>query len=172
MLCLVADYTVDHRPECFHGSLLMIPIRGVYEVAIRVKNLARAEPFYREVLGLEVGIRDERRNWLFLRAGDGGMVVLQEDTGDWPTQHFALTVSEADIDKAADALREAVVDTRSFTYQIVVSNKPGVIGSASGTRGRVASTGKRACGSRPGDWLQSVETGAHSSSSWPSGSLK
>ncbi len=94
----------------------MIPIRGVYEVAIRVKNLARAEPFYREVLGLEVGIRDERRNWLFLRAGDGGMVVLQEDTGDWPTQHFALTVSEADIDKAADALRESGVEVNGPVY--------------------------------------------------------
>ncbi len=94
----------------------MIPIRGVYEVAIRVKNLARAEPFYREVLGLEVGIRDERRNWLFLRAGDGGMVVLQEDTGDWPTQHFALTVSEADIDEAADALRESGVEVNGPVY--------------------------------------------------------
>jgi catechol 2,3-dioxygenase-like lactoylglutathione lyase family enzyme len=94
----------------------MIPIRGVYEVAIRVKNLARAEPFYREVLGLEVGIRDERRNWLFLRAGIGGMVVLQEDTGDWPTQHFALTVSEADIDKAADALRESGVEVNGPVY--------------------------------------------------------
>ena len=94
----------------------MIPIRGVYEVAIRVKSLARAEPFYREVLGLEVGIRDERRNWLFLRAGDGGMVVLQEDTGDWPTQHFALTVSEADIDKAADALRESGVEVNGPVY--------------------------------------------------------
>ncbi len=94
----------------------MIPIRGVYEVAIRVKNLARAEPFYREVLGLEVGIRDERRNWLFLRAGDGGMVVLQEDTGDWPTQHFALTVSEADIDKAADTLRESGVEVNGPVY--------------------------------------------------------
>ncbi len=28
----------------------MLPITGVYEVAIRVKDLGRAEPFYREVL--------------------------------------------------------------------------------------------------------------------------
>ena len=46
----------------------MLPIRGVYEVAIRVKDLAKAEPFYLDVLDLEVGIRDEKRNWLFLRA--------------------------------------------------------------------------------------------------------
>lgn len=85
----------------------MLPIRGVYEVAVRVKDLSRAEPFYRDVLGLEVGIRDEKRNWLFLRAGgDAGMVVLQEDKGEWPTQHFAFTVDESDIESAATMLRE------------------------------------------------------------------
>ena len=67
----------------------MFPIRGLYEVAIRVKDLSRSEAFYRETLGLEVGLRDERRKWLFLRAGgQAGMVVLQEDKSDWPTQHF------------------------------------------------------------------------------------
>lgn len=85
----------------------MLPILGVYEVAIRVKRLSRAEAFYREILGLEVGIRDESRNWLFLRAGgQAGMIVLQEDTGDWPTQHFAFTVAEADLERAAATLRE------------------------------------------------------------------
>lgn len=85
----------------------MLPIRGVYEVAVRVKDLARAETFYREVLGLEVGIRDESRNWLFLRAGgEAGMVVLQEDKGEWPTQHFAFTVDDADMERAAALLRE------------------------------------------------------------------
>ena len=81
----------------------MLPIKGLYEVAIRVKDLARAEAFYKDVLGLTEGLRDERRNWLFLYAGgDAGMVVLQEDKGEWPLQHFAFTVSEADI-KAATA---------------------------------------------------------------------
>ena len=85
----------------------MIAIRGVYEVAIRVKDLAKAEPFYRDVLGLEEGLRDERRNWLFLRAGgQAGMIVLQEDKGEWPSQHFAFTVDEAEIDRAAAALRD------------------------------------------------------------------
>ena len=85
----------------------MLPIRGIYEVAIRVKDLAKAEPFYLEVLDLEIGIRDSKRNWLFLRAGgEGGMVVLQEDKADWPLQHFAFTVDEADIERAAEMLRE------------------------------------------------------------------
>ncbi len=84
----------------------MLPIRGVYEIAVLVKDLPRAETFYLEVLGLEVGIRDEERNRLFLYAGGrAGMVVLIEDKGDWPTQHFAFTVDDADIEPAAEALR-------------------------------------------------------------------
>ena len=85
----------------------MLPIRGLYEVAIRVKDLSKSEPFYRDLLGLDVGAREESRNWLFLRvAGHAGMIVLQEDKGNWPTQHFAFTVEEADIEAAAAALRE------------------------------------------------------------------
>jgi lactoylglutathione lyase len=95
----------------------MLPIRGVYEVAIRVKDLSKAEPFYREVLGLEVGIRDEKRNWLFLRAGgDAGMVVLQEDKGDWPLQHFAFAVDSADIEAAASMLREKGVQVEGPVF--------------------------------------------------------
>lgn len=83
----------------------MVSIRGVYEVAIRVRNLPKAEAFYRQVLGLEVGLRDRTRPWVFLRAGRDGMIVLQEDEGDWPQQHFAFTVAESDVESAASALR-------------------------------------------------------------------
>src|SRR5260221_9904488 len=84
---------------------MKLPIRGLYEVAIRVRDLAKSEAFYREILGLEVGIRDERRKMLFLRAGgEAGMVVLQEDKETWPTQHFAFMVEEADLDAAAASL--------------------------------------------------------------------
>jgi len=69
----------------------MLAIRGVYEVAIRVKDLPRAEVFYRDVLGLEVGLRDERRPWLFLRAGgQAGILLLQEDKGEWIGAHLSL----------------------------------------------------------------------------------
>jgi catechol 2,3-dioxygenase-like lactoylglutathione lyase family enzyme len=89
----------------------MVPIQGLYEVAIPVQTLARAEAFYREVLDLEVGIRDERRNWLFLRAGgQAGMIVLQENKGEWLKQHFAFTVADADLDRATELLRERGVD--------------------------------------------------------------
>jgi lactoylglutathione lyase len=85
----------------------MLPIHGLYEVAIRVKDLAKSEAFYREILGLEVGVRDDRRNWLFLRVGgQAGMVVLQEDKGTWPTQHLAFTVKASDIEEVAAALQK------------------------------------------------------------------
>jgi len=89
----------------------MLHIRGLYEIAILVKDLPRAEAFYREVLGLEIGIRDEKRNWLFLRAGgQAGMVVLQENKGEWPIQHFAFTVEEKDIDQAAKVLKDQGIE--------------------------------------------------------------
>ena len=95
----------------------MLKISGVYEVAVRVKELARAEAFYRNILGLDVGVRDDSRNWLFLRAGgDAGMIVLQEDQGDWPTQHFAFTVDEAYIKTAAATLREKGVTVKGPVY--------------------------------------------------------
>ena len=95
----------------------MLPIKGLYEVAIRVKDLARAEAFYKDVLGLKEGLRDERRNWLFLYAGgDAGMVVLQEDKGEWPTQHFAFTVNEPDIRQAAEMLKEKGVSVSEPVY--------------------------------------------------------
>ena len=95
----------------------MLPIRGLYEVAIPVKDLSRAEAFYRDVLGLEVGLRDERRPWLFLRAGgQAGMLVLQEDKGEWPTQHLAFTVDADALDHAAATLQEHGVTVRGPVF--------------------------------------------------------
>lgn len=85
----------------------MLRITGVYEVAIRVKDLARAEAFYKGTLELEEGIRAEARKMLFLRAGgSAGMIVLIEDKGEWPTMHFAFTVADADLETAAQTLKE------------------------------------------------------------------
>ena len=95
----------------------MLPIRGLYEVAVRVKDLSRSEVFYREVLGLEVGLRDEQRKWLFLRAsGKDGMIVLQEDKGEWPTQHFAFMINEGDIETSVKALVEKGVRVEGPVY--------------------------------------------------------
>ena len=85
----------------------MIPITGLYEVAIKVRDLSTAEVFYRDVLGLQFGLRDQRRNWLFLRiGGSAGMVVLQEDRSKWPHQHFAFAVKDSELERAAASLKE------------------------------------------------------------------
>ena len=34
------------------------------------------------------------------------MVVLQEDKGEWPLQHFAFTVAESELSRAAAMLQE------------------------------------------------------------------
>ena len=95
----------------------MLAIRGVYEVAVRVRDLSKSESFYRETLGLEVGLRDEERRWLFLRAGGAdGMVVLQEDKGEWPTQHLAFTIAEADVEAAAKTLVDRGVPIEGPVY--------------------------------------------------------
>lgn len=95
----------------------MLPITGLYEVAIRVKDLPKAEAFYRGVIGLEIGARDEKRNWLFLRAGgEAGMIVLQEDKGQWPTQHLAFTIPVEEIERAATILRERGVEAEGPVY--------------------------------------------------------
>ncbi len=91
----------------------MLSIDGVYEVAIRVRDLVRAEAFYQDVLGLESGLRDDQRNWHFLRVGGTrGMVVLQEDRGEWPTQHLAFSVAEAELKRAVEVLGSRGVATQ------------------------------------------------------------
>src|SRR3989441_11375326 len=104
-----ASFTLRYSPSCrAHLATrrsVMVPIRGLYEVAIPVKHLPPAEAFYRDVLGLEIGLRDERRNWLFLHAGGAGNGVLQEHPGDFPTYHFAFAVDEAGLERAAGVLR-------------------------------------------------------------------
>ena len=88
----------------------MLGIHGVYEVAIKVRDLGRAEAFYRDVLGLALGLHDASRRWTFLRVGGDGMVVLQEDAGAWPRQHFAFRIGAGELDAAAATLRRHGVD--------------------------------------------------------------
>ena len=91
----------------------MSVIRGLYEVVVRVSDLARAERFYHEVLGLELGLQDPARPMSFWRvAGGEGMLVLQQHDGDWPKQHFAFRVDESDLEPAKQRLEEQGVSTR------------------------------------------------------------
>jgi lactoylglutathione lyase len=87
-------------------------VTGVYEVAIPVADIERAEAFYIGTLGLEVGIRaTEGRNWTFLRAGgQEGMLVLQETDAEFRSTHYAFRVEPENMDAAVARLREAGVE--------------------------------------------------------------
>ncbi len=89
-----------------------LPIRGIYEVVVRVADLDRAQDFYCSTLGLDPGLMVDERGMRFLRAGNGGMLVLQRADGEFPQQHFAFTIEEDDIEKSLARLTEAGVEHR------------------------------------------------------------
>jgi catechol-2,3-dioxygenase len=85
-------------------------VDGIFEVAIRVKNLDASAKFYQEVIGLKEGLYDEGRRWLFLWVGPkNGMVVLQEDKESFPRQHFAFKVQESDLNGLRENLEKSNV---------------------------------------------------------------
>jgi len=89
----------------------MDQIAGVYEIAIKVRDLEASEAFYVGTLGLAPGRREEGRRWHFLWVGGrSGMLVLQEEAGEWPLQHFAFTVAADELDEAVQRLRERGVE--------------------------------------------------------------
>jgi catechol 2,3-dioxygenase-like lactoylglutathione lyase family enzyme len=88
------------------------PPRGVHHVALRVADLAKVEPFYRDVLALPVirrwpkaedgGVRGDRSIWL--DAGDGAFVALETTT--------ETSVATADAAAHADAVGPPVLALR------------------------------------------------------------
>ena len=82
-------------------------VDGVFEVAIKVKNLDASASFYQEAIGFKKGLYDETRRWLFLWVGsNNGMLVLQEDKESCPRQHFAFRVEESDLNGLKENLEE------------------------------------------------------------------
>ncbi len=81
-------------------------ISGLYEIAVPVKDLSRAENFYRNVLEFEVGLRDGKRPWVFMRVGGAAMIVLQETKAELTPMHFAFSVGPSDFDRAVDTLKQ------------------------------------------------------------------
>jgi catechol-2,3-dioxygenase len=87
-----------------------IPVTGVNELVLEVLDLAAAERFYADVLGLPVMSRSDERVWVAagpqtriglwspqvgIAAGRGGAHV-----------HYAMHIAEADYDGAVERLRE------------------------------------------------------------------
>ena len=90
----------------------VIPIKGLFEAHIIVRDLQRSVAFYRDVLGLEVGIEQPERPATFLWVGGRGKSMLGIFTlGSWPTQmmqhHLSFHVKLEDLLAAPQRLRLA-----------------------------------------------------------------
>jgi lactoylglutathione lyase len=69
----------------------VIPIQHLFEAHIIVRDLPCSVAFYRDVLGLEVGIEQPERSTAFFWVGGRGKSMLGIFTlGSWPTQMMQL----------------------------------------------------------------------------------
>lgn len=107
----------------------MIPIQGLFETHLTVRNLDRSMAFYRDIVGLPVAEVFPERHAAFHWIGAPGNAML----GLWETTspvtlrlHFALAVSVDDLFSAGPLLREAGVVTHLFGGE--PSDAPGVYG--------------------------------------------
>jgi len=89
----------------------MIPIEGLFEAHITVRDVERSIAFYRDVVGLEVGIVQPKRPAAFFWVGGRGrsmMGILGVGSGPLPKQHHvAFQVKLEDVLAAPQRLRSA-----------------------------------------------------------------
>jgi len=89
-----------------------IPIKRLFEAHIVVRDLRRSIAFYRDVLGLEVGIEQPERPAAFFWVGGRGKSMMGIFTsGSWPGQmmqhHLSFQVKLDDLLTAPQKLRSA-----------------------------------------------------------------
>jgi len=99
-----------------------IPVTGVSELVLEVVDLAAAEHFYADILGLPVVDRWPDREALWVMAGDRTriglwrpQVGLQGSRGGVHV-HFAMHIAEADYDAALGQLQDAGLDVREHAF--------------------------------------------------------
>src|SRR4029077_18278844 len=95
----------------------MIPVESLFEAHITVRNLERSIVFYRDVLGLELGISQPERPAAFFGVGGRGKSMMGIFTlGSWPLtmmqHHVAFQVTLEDILAASRRLRSAGITPR------------------------------------------------------------
>lgn len=93
-------------------------ITGLFETHINVRDLDRSLAFYRDVLGLTLGYRDEARRVAFLWMGGWGEAMLglwEKPPGEIRPQHFAFRASIDDVrDQSVAWLDERGLASRNF----------------------------------------------------------
>jgi lactoylglutathione lyase len=105
------------RMEATAGRWVMIPIHGIFETHLLVRDLARSVAFYRDVLGLPLATEVPERRAAFVWVGGEGNAML----GLWETSapigmrlHFAFAVRAEDVLASVDALKAAGVAPLGF----------------------------------------------------------
>lgn len=89
----------------------MIPIEGLFEAHLSVGDFERSVAFYRDVVGLELGIEQPERPAAFFWVGGRGrsmMGIFGVGSGPLPKQHHvAFQVKLEDVLAAPQKLRSA-----------------------------------------------------------------
>jgi catechol 2,3-dioxygenase-like lactoylglutathione lyase family enzyme len=92
-------------------------ITGLFETHLNVANLERSMRFYEQVLGLELGTRDDARRLAIYWIGGRGRAFL----GLWETpkeqisrQHFAFEVELRNLEAATRSLSALGIGVRNF----------------------------------------------------------
>jgi lactoylglutathione lyase len=93
-------------------------ISGLFETHINVRDLERSIAFYRDVMGLELGTRDEARRIGFMWMGGRGEAMLglwEKPAEEVVPQHFAFRATVDDVlNRSVDWLHERGLTGRNF----------------------------------------------------------
>lgn len=108
----------------------VLPACGLFETHLTVSDLGRSVAFYRDVVGLTVGLEIPERNAAFLWIGEPASAMLGLwSLGSVPlglSLHVAFVSALADVLDACDRLRSAGVVPLSFLG--AETTEPSVIG--------------------------------------------
>ena len=96
------------------GSMIL----SLFETHVNVADLGRAQRFYGETLGLELGLVDQERRAAFYWVGPRGESMLglwEQPVDEIVRQHFAFRASVEDVlTRAVPYLRDRDLPSRNF----------------------------------------------------------
>jgi lactoylglutathione lyase len=112
-------------------------ITGLFETHLQVRNLERSMEFYGNVLGLELGLKEESRRvaiyWIggktksALGLWEKPPWVSETNAGDQiVTQHFASEIDLADLGRVVASMKQRRIELRNFFGQ--TTDIPSVFG--------------------------------------------
>ena len=93
-------------------SAAPVPVRGLWHLALRVRDLEAALAFYRDVFGMRVVWRPDAEN-AYLSSGDDNLALHQADDvqGTGALDHLGFVVAApGDVHAAAETLRARGVE--------------------------------------------------------------